>query len=119
MLRNEAVPQQTVWTGRIPLIGTERLARMLPDPVGAALRLHTYVLISVPDVSDPASNCVWLLDFLPLNPTSPATALMLLTGAAPAETRVRRLPRGLMAGARLVGPAKQDDALAAALEFNR
>jgi hypothetical protein len=35
---------------------------------------------------------VWSLDFLPLNPTSPSTALLLLSaGRAPGEVRIRQL----------------------------
>jgi hypothetical protein len=65
-----------------------------------------------------AGRQVWLFDFLPLRPTSPATALILLTGGgAPGEARCRRLP-ALPPGARCVGSTSCEDPLAVALRFN-
>jgi hypothetical protein len=70
----------------MPLVGTERLVRMLPAPLHPALCLHTFVLL------ERAGTTALLLDFLPERPTHPSTAAALLSGGGVRGlARARRL----------------------------
>jgi hypothetical protein len=55
---------------------------MMPPRVASLMQLHLCVLLMGEDsgtAMEGKQNC-WLLDFLPLDATSPATALTLFTG---------------------------------------
>eukprot|EP00775_Hariotina_reticulata_P013166 gene13166-13296_t len=101
----------------MPLVGFEQLVKLAKGtPVQDQLLLHTYTLLEGP-------GQVWCYDFLPLSPTSPATALLLLTASkAPGEVRIKKLSAGKVTVGnciRFVGFCKVADPLAAAHQFNK
>ena len=57
------------------------------------LKLHEAVVVSEPESSSGDSS-LFFIDFVPVRPTDPRTALMLLMGnAVDAEVRVKRVPK--------------------------
>lgn len=113
--------------GRCPLVGFERLALALPAPLRPLLALHSYVLLDVDRGSGGGGGEPerWLFDFLPEDPTAPATAARLLAGlpvrgAARARRLAGRSDRFLPAGAAVVrqhARLARCDALAVAAAF--
>jgi len=94
-LESDGRPGLQCYLGRMPLSGMEDAASLAatissPQLISIALR-HSFVLIS-----NNEDQCLYS-DFLPLQPTNPATIVRLLApgGSAPGETRVKRLPRVL------------------------
>lgn len=111
-----------LFRGAMPLVGFERAAALLPPPLAAPLRLHTFVLL---DARAAGGGC-FFYDFLPEDPAAPATAAALLAGrAVRGVARARRLagraPRQLPAGAALAraGALVKCDAVAIADAFTR
>lgn len=102
----------------MPLVGFEKVAAALKhmQPAKQLLELHTYTLLQGPDQ-------VWYFDFLPLRPTHPATAALLLSAsAAPGELRVRKLETRAVrvsSSVRLLGSCLHDDPLQLAADYNR
>ncbi|GAX84002.1 hypothetical protein CEUSTIGMA_g11427.t1 [Chlamydomonas eustigma] len=73
-----------VYLGTSPLIGFELVDEVIPG----ALQLHHFIALK----SD--SNQFWILDFVPLNPTSPLTAITLASGGtATGQIRSKLMPR--------------------------
>jgi hypothetical protein len=84
-----------------------------PPALAAPAALHELVVLSCA-----GGAAVWAFDFLPLDPTSPATAARLLAGlAVPARARCRQLRGVPRARCRLVGPSVGEDPLAEAVAF--
>eukprot|EP00877_Chromochloris_zofingiensis_P009906 jgi/Chrzof1/5169/Cz15g14040.t1 len=64
---------------------------------------------------------IWFFDFLPLKPTSPQTALQLLTGnAVPGQLRSRQLLKMMKRdNLQFIGHVNVDDPLIVVQEYNR
>lgn len=80
----------------------ERVAEMMPPRVASLMQLHLCVLLreeSGTAATERQQSC-WVLDFLPIDATSPATALSLFTGnAVPGQIRSKRLGRWIQGAA--------------------
>lgn len=87
----------SVYSCSCPLVGLEAAGDLLGPAYPAALE-HAFLVTSCD-----SGSVVTAHDFLPLDPTAPATALALLSGGAPGELRSRRLASVPRRRCRLVG----------------
>ena len=103
----------SVYHGTAPLLGWEAIAESLPASLSLPLQLHHFVALTARrPVSAPSSpadeaaarddhtvcTAAWHLDFLPLDPTSPAVAAALAAGrSVPGQIRSRRM-KALISG---------------------
>ena len=97
----------SVYLLHMPLIGFEQLDSLFPEHIGDLAALHVAVVIEASKIRDEThidgvsnDECTgnkggegaWFFDFLPDNPTSPMTAVQLLTGqSVKGKTRTRHL----------------------------
>lgn len=63
--------------GRMPLVGMEPLAAILPGSASAPLQQHSFIMLA-----SSQSEACWVLDFLPAAPTDPVTLVTLLSGGS-------------------------------------
>lgn len=87
---------QSLWLGRMPLVGLELLSDLLPKQVNGPLQQHSFLLLRTCTIEDEkfavrghgtdghggGDGDELLLDFLPLRPTHPQTALKLVSGGS-------------------------------------
>lgn len=79
------------YKGYSVLVGFEPIASIMPLPIARSMQHHKFVAVCSTSGKD--DDCEWrILDFLPLNPTSPLTVMALLRGGSVAgRVRDKRL----------------------------
>jgi hypothetical protein len=108
----------------MPLVGTEAIVAALPPALAAPLRLHSFVVVEEAAAAAAAAadgdggagatssttnnTDAWLYDFLPDDPTAPATAAALIAGrSVRGAARKRRLAGGRLPRGAVVSKAAE------------